>query len=119
MTPQIVPATDPAMPYMAQALDANAASRHLTQAGYANATVEAARLIRHKPGRRFLVEYDVVQADGRFTLIGKSRAKGLDRHSYELQTALSAGIFGLESTDYISVPPTAGLVPAWNMWLQH
>jgi hypothetical protein len=35
-----------------------------------------------------------------------------------LQTTLGAGAFGLESSDQISVPPTAGLVPAWNMWLQ-
>jgi hypothetical protein len=114
-----LPEIDPAMPYMVEALQAAAASRQLREAGHAGAKVEAARLIRHKPGRRFMIEYDVVRDGLRFTLIGKSRAKGLDRHSYELQTALRAGAFGADATDGISIPATAGLVPRWNMWLQH
>ena len=114
-----LPAPDPAMPYMVEALDAAAASRQLRDAGHAAATVESVRLIRHKPGRRFLVEYAAVQGGLQARLIGKSRAKGLDRHSCELQTRLHAGPFRADAPDGISVPATAGLVPQWNMWLQH
>jgi aminoglycoside phosphotransferase (APT) family kinase protein len=84
--------------------------------------VYAIRLMRHKPGKRCLVEYDVeIKRSGvsQFnTWIGKVRAKGLDRHTYELQRALWKKGFQANSPDGISVPEPIGVIPDWQMWLQ-
>jgi hypothetical protein len=52
------------------------------------------------------------------TLVGKARAKGLDRATYELQTNLWCNGFGQKSPDRIMVPEPFGVVPAYRMWLQ-
>src|SRR5207247_4203913 len=76
-------------------------------------------LVRHKPGRRFLVEYDVVRNGDRCeTWIGKSRPPTVDRSTFDLQRALHASAFSEDSRDGICVPNTVGLIPAWHMWLQ-
>jgi aminoglycoside phosphotransferase (APT) family kinase protein len=84
--------------------------------------VYAIRLMRHKPGKRCLIEYDVeVKQSGvsQFdTWIGKVRAKGLDRHTYELQRTLWQNGFQANSPDGISVPTPIGVIPDWQMWLQ-
>jgi hypothetical protein len=81
--------------------------------------IRAIRGVRHKPGRRCLVEYDVDAVDGAepATVIGKVRAKGADRRTFELARAFwqrgrfdqGAGIF---------VPEPLGVIPEWKMWLQ-
>jgi hypothetical protein len=108
------------MPFLPETLDVALAATRLRAATARNSmSVTAARLTRHKPGRRFMVEYDV-DDDGRaLTLIGKARAKGLDRRTFELQRRLYESSFGPEGPDGICVPATAGAVPEWHMWLQH
>ena len=107
------------MPFLADALDVARAEQHLRQHVDSSVCVETARLVRHKPGRRFLVEYDIVLGgDVRRTWIGKCRAKGLDRHTFELQRTLHASAFAEDSPDEICVPKPVGAIADWHMWLQ-
>ncbi|PSB23067.1 aminoglycoside phosphotransferase [filamentous cyanobacterium CCP2] len=90
--------------------------------GHSHLTVHNSRLVRYKAGKRCLIEYDVeVNRSGVsqfITWIGKVRAKGLDRHTYELQCALWQNGFSADSPDGISVPEPIGTIPDWQMWLQ-
>ncbi|MBD2250092.1 phosphotransferase family protein [Nostoc parmelioides] len=84
-----------------------------------NCRVQNVRVIRHKLGRRCLIEYELIDDAGEIiTLIGKVRAKGTDFHSYELQKFLWESGFGDDSPDGISVPEPVGIIPEWQMWLQ-
>jgi hypothetical protein len=112
---------DPAMPFLDQALDRAAA-----EAAFASlelnekpVTIRDIRLVRHKPGRRAVIEYRVDTRDtGRTrTLIGKIRAKGLDRKSFEMTNQLSAE-FEHAQPAAIRIPKPFGVVPELNMWLQ-
>ncbi|WP_088889702.1 phosphotransferase [Leptolyngbya ohadii] len=87
------------------------------------------RVIRYKPGRRCLIEYDVkvndaanhtaIDSDSQtITLIGKVRAKGIDTNSYQLQQALWNTGFSEKSEDDISVPEPIAIIPNLQMWLQ-
>jgi hypothetical protein len=80
------------------------------------------RAVRHKMGRRCLVEYDVaVERPGEqpqvMALIGKARARGLDKATYDTVSALWRSGFGGEPEDGIGVPEPAGTVPRFQMWL--
>jgi hypothetical protein len=83
----------------------------------------AVRVMRYKPGRRCLVEYDV-EVEGphtphaAMTLVGKARAKGADRAGHALLAALWDAGFQGDSPDDVSVPEPVGVVPAFGMWLQ-
>jgi hypothetical protein len=88
-----------------------------------NINLCAIRVIRHKPGRRCLIEYDleIENPDASsqvITLIGKVRAKGTDTNSYQLQQSLWNAGFSDNSEDCISVPEPIGIVPEFQMWLQ-
>lgn len=81
------------------------------------------RVVRHKPGRRCLIEYEVElpragAAPERMTLIGKARVKGLDKRSYRTQAALYNAGFVSDSEDGVSVPEPVGTIPEFRMWLQ-
>ncbi len=84
--------------------------------------IQAIRVIRYKPQRRCLIEYDVlIEHAGEvrsMTWIAKVRSKKLDRSCYRLQQLLWDHGFGQDSTDGISVPEPIGVVPQWRMWLQ-
>jgi thiamine kinase-like enzyme len=81
--------------------------------------VQNVRVMRHKIGRRCLIEYELINYAGEIiTLIGKVRAKGTDFYSYELQKSLWEGGFADDSFDGISVPEPVGIIPQWQMWLQ-
>lgn len=120
--------TDLEMPFMARALNPLEArwrlGRLLLPAGEENRLwLDGIRVVRHKPGRRCLVEYDVERprpgaAPERMTLIGKARAKGLDGRGYRTQASLYDAGFGSDSEDGISVPEPVGTVPEFRMWLQ-
>src|SRR5439155_13834588 len=110
---------DATMPFLADTLDLAQAQQNLRLCIDPSVRVEAARLVRHKPGRRFLVEYDVVRnGDRRETWIGKSRPPTVDRSTFDLQRALHASAFSEDSRDGICVPNPVGVVPSWHMWLQ-
>jgi hypothetical protein len=79
--------------------------------------------VRHKPGRRCLIEYDVEAAghDGpgeALTLVGKARAKGLDDSTYHLLLSLRNSGFGADSLDGVCVPEPVGIITPFRMWLQ-
>jgi aminoglycoside phosphotransferase (APT) family kinase protein len=121
------PTIDERMPMLAHALDGNLVEQYLAQA-LAQAgsmrllTLHTLRLQRHKIGRRCLIEYDVsVKHNGQhesLTLIGKIRAKGLDRTTYQLQQVVHAMGFATSTTNIVAVPEPLGVVPSLNMWLQ-
>ena len=122
-------AEDPAMPYLSRVLDPREVryqfERCLPRLTGIGGRVElrAIRVKRHKAGRRCLIEYDVEvrRTDGTseaVTLVGKSRAKGLDRPCHDLLLTLWDGGFAAESEDGISVPEPIGMVPDFKMWLQ-
>ncbi len=121
---------DPKMPFLAMALDPLEAQSRLRQALPAvnreprAIYLRAVRVVRHKPGRRCLIEYDVVcEESGRrsraLSLIGKVRARGFDETSYRLNNSLMRSGFGPDCSDAVMVPEPAGKIPELRMWLQH
>jgi hypothetical protein len=81
----------------------------------------ALRVVRYKPQRRCLIEYDLETSGSNatlFTLIGKARAKGLDKRTYALQRQLFHAGFDDDAEDEISVPEPIALMPPLQMWLQ-
>jgi aminoglycoside phosphotransferase (APT) family kinase protein len=111
--------SDPEMPFLATALDPDRATPELARAlERPGLRVERAELLRHKPGRRCLIAYEVREADACSSAIGKARARGLDRATYESVRALHSGGFGPAALDGICVPEPLGVLPAFRMWLQ-
>jgi hypothetical protein len=85
--------------------------------------VKSMRVIRHKPGKRCVIEYDVrVERPGRprerALLIGKIRARRFGQEALRLQEAIWNAGFRAGNTDGIAVPEPIGLVPQFQMWLQ-
>lgn len=122
-------ARDPRMPFLTDALDPAMARRHLARglAAVAGDGTELLlgdiRVVRHKTGRRCLIEYDVrLECRGaaaqELTIIGKARARGADARTESLHRQLRADGFDDESADGISVPEPLGIVPELRMWLQ-
>ena len=117
--------SDPAMPFLSAALDPAEAERKLDERlldGEARVSLNGVRLVRHKPGRRCLIEYDVeLRLPGghreEMTLLGKSRARGLDCKGYRVQRALREARFD-ENSSHFCVPETFGVIPEFHMWLQ-
>lgn len=119
---------DPVMPGLDRALDCRHMQRKLAALAEMHAGINclvrllSSKLIRHKPGRRCIVQYELDIGRGnvvqRQTLLGKMRARGFDRRTYELTRELWRGEFGPESTDAIRVPEPVGAIPELNMWLQ-
>jgi hypothetical protein len=123
-------ADDPAMPFLVQALDPLAMQRRFEDslpsftAGNKSCQIRAIHVVRHKPGRRCLIEYDVEVA-GRagageaHTLVGKVRAKGADDSTYHLLVSLRNAGFGADSRDGVRVPEPIGIISEFQMWLQY
>jgi serine/threonine protein kinase len=119
---------DPALTFLAPALDPLQAEEQFRAClSFRNQPIQrldlqAIRVIRHKPRRRCLIEYEVAikQAERQHTLtwIAKVRSKGLDQASYHLQNLLWQNGFAADSPDQISVPEPVGMIPSWRMWLQ-
>lgn len=118
---------DQSMPWLDIALDTHLAEEMLRRSisldGIAadSLALRSAKLLRHRAGRRAVVEYtiDVFAEDARQTtsLVGKTRAKGLDRETVRVISALRDAGFDDRSLDRISVPAIAGVIPEWRMWL--
>lgn len=118
--------TDRQMPFLVEAIEPIQVQQCLTKAlsdRFKNIQLHAIRVTRHKPGRRCAIAYDLSigtnNSSESVVIIGKARAKGLDRYSYELQQSLWNGKFAENSADGISVPEPIGIVPEWQMWLQN
>lgn len=71
------------------------------------------QLLRQKNGRRALVAY---QLSPSFSVLGKYRHKGVDRHGYQCQLALWEDGFCAQAP--VVVPQPLALLPAWHLWLQ-
>ena len=129
-TPVIDPmgaADDAGLPQLRAALDPVVAERALLRCLPPSYTQDRCRLrsievLRHKPGRRCLVAYELEwptsQNIVRQVLLGKIRAKGLDRRTFDLVTALHDGGWDENSGDEISVPRALAILPELAMWLQ-
>ncbi|MUL34986.1 phosphotransferase [Gloeocapsopsis dulcis] len=113
---------DAKMPFLAQALHPEVVQQQFDRLSLWQNThpveLQAIRVIRYKPGRRCLIEYDVVENQSVVTLIGKARAKGLDHCSFRLLQLLWHNGFDRDSCDRISVPEPIGVIPQLQMWLQ-
>lgn len=109
---------DAKIPFLEQTLDLVQAQVQL-QTAIPNLTqVTTAILVRHKPGRRALVEYHIETTSGPISLLGKIRAKGTDVASYQVQQALWDNGWSADSGDRFSIPEPLGLVSDWHMALQ-
>jgi hypothetical protein len=123
-------ADDPALPTVALAIDGREAQRHLGRGRLSrlvgregSASVRAIRVVRHKPGRRCVIEYDLdVDRPGvsleRVTLVGKIRFGRFGLSGYRMLSALWEAGFHSASADGISVPEPIGAVSTFRMWLQ-
>ena len=111
---------DSTMPFLAQALNADEAARHLLPLlPHATRLVDV-RLARHKAGRRCLIEYDFERGNDTsqpFTVIAKVRAKGLDKSTFNLVRTLRQSGWTEDSSDGIAVPEPLGTIPEWRLWL--
>ncbi len=120
---------DAAMPTLAAALDPAEVEKefhkclpHLYEA-HTTPRLQEIRVIRYKPGRRCLIEYDIeyMCANGvpkQTTLIGKVRARRYGNADYRLQKAFWTAGFQSDCEDDIVVPEALGTFPAFQMWLQ-
>lgn len=86
-------------------------------------SLRSIRVLRHKPGRRCLIEYrlDAENSTGHcrtITLIGKARIRSLDSKTYRISKGLWDAGFDDTSADGISTPEPIGCVPELNMWVQ-
>lgn len=122
-------AQDPALPSLRFALDPERVKRRFKRrlprlAGDDGIVrVRGIRVVRHKQGRRCLVEYDVrTERPGRprqrERLLGKVRARRFGNAGYGLADALWNAGFSDASVDGVSVPEPIGTVPDFHMWLQ-
>jgi hypothetical protein len=123
-------AADPAMPTLALALDPAAVEREFKRGlpllagpdGFVYP--KAIRVMRYKPGKRCLIEYDVrVERPGirreKQTLIGKVRARQFGLSDFRLLQQLRRAGFRSRSPDGICVPKPVGVLPRFRMWLQY
>jgi hypothetical protein len=121
---------DPGIPFLERALDPDEVAIQLrgridgTADPAARIVVRAIRTLRHKPGRRCLIEYEVevtrrpAMAPEVVTLLGKVRRRGADIATFNLLRALHDGGFARGCPDGIAVPEPVALVPELGLWLQ-
>jgi aminoglycoside phosphotransferase (APT) family kinase protein len=118
---QAVASIDPDMPLIEAALDSASAAQHidLSRLGAGPWTISDAKLIRHKPGRRCLIEYQLESSVGdATTLLGKMRARGVDARAFALQQQLWSSGFDNNAIDGVSVPEPVAIARGLGMWLQ-
>lgn len=115
---------DPDMPFLARATDPDDVERRLAALfGSTGPRVVAVRVVRYKPGRRCLIEYDVEfqrpeHGGHRTTILGKARARGSPGAADRLLRHLRSRGFDSDSEDGIAVPEPLGIVDEYRMSLQ-
>lgn len=116
---------DPRMPFLAGALDPSEVQsrieRYLSHLVRDEGSMHLRKIwvIRHKSGRRCLIEYDIeTQRSGKTTLVGKARARGTDERTYRVQRALWDASAEVGDEAGFSVPEPVGVIPEFHMWLQ-
>ncbi|MBN6065645.1 aminoglycoside phosphotransferase family protein [Aggregatibacter actinomycetemcomitans] len=78
--------------------------------------LQQAVLCRYKPQRRALVDYVIMTEQGEKNVIGKYRAKGLDKRALNVQQALWNT--GFNDHAKVGVAEPLGALPAQHTWLQ-
>ena len=122
-------AADPELPTVILALDPKIVAEEFKRglprlAGPdGQVVVKAIRVIRHKPGKRAVIEYDVRierpdAARKKATLIGKIRAKRFGAEGFRLQDAFWRSGFRKRCADHVAVPEPVGVLPKFRMWFQ-
>ncbi len=116
-------ASDTALPALQRALDPVFVQRMLSRSFHGDAVkLGGIRVVRHKPGRRCLLEYDLhIDRNGAaeaLTAVAKVRARGFDSRGYELARALWREGFSTEAEDGISIPEPLAALPDLGVWLQ-
>lgn len=124
------PLQDAAMPFISQAMDPFFITPHLLKLpafsilDEGDLSVKKCRLIRYKPRRRCLIEYEIEiktsenSIPRRLTLIGKISAKGRQDRAYLLNNKLWMACFKKATREELSIPESLGVVPECQMWLQ-
>ncbi len=112
---------DPKMLFLSEALNPNFMTNALANAlKIENLRLSSIKVKRYKPKRRCLIAYTFRSESNSesLTVLGKARARSLDKHSYNLQQKLYSSGFDRSSKDGIFVPKPLGLIPKLHMWLQ-
>jgi aminoglycoside phosphotransferase (APT) family kinase protein len=80
--------------------------------------LQACRIVRHKPGRRAIIHYQIVDPVHRQQLevLGKYGKHGVNRAGFDYQKLLWQQ--GWHDTAPFTVPEPLALLPEWNIWLQ-
>ena len=86
-------------------------------------SVREIQVVRHKPGKRCVIEYDVrvkpaAGAKTKAMLMGKIRARRFGNEGYRLLDAFWNAGFQIDSADGVSVPEPIGVITRFQMWLQ-
>jgi Phosphotransferase enzyme family len=114
--------TDAALPTVAAALDPARVvalfDAHLESLARGDWQLGAVQVMRHKPGKRCLIAYDIVGPRGPLTLIGKIQARRYGKQGLRTLSAFWDTGFWQDSADGITVPMPYGHVGALQMWLQ-
>jgi hypothetical protein len=109
-------AADPAMDFLGVLPET--ATAILSRALGREVQVAAIRVIRHKPGRRCVIEYDLHSGDEPpRTVVGKVRAKGPDQRTFSVLRALWESGFDEGARDGIHIPEPLAIVPEYRMVL--
>ena len=117
---------DERIPFLPAALDPSVVQERFRrlpelEARVPGLLVRSVRVLRHKPGRRCLIEYELAGPDPTAEpvfVLGKVRARGADLRTHGLARRLMECGFGPQSADGVSIPPPLGVVPELGMWLQ-
>lgn len=119
---------DKELPAILAALDFETARHEFKRrlprlSGEGKLKLKSIRVTRHKPGRRAVVEYDVLvrkpdALEEDVTLIGKLRARRSGNEGFrQLEQFWNAG-FDAQSNDGLSVPEPVGVITEFKMWFQ-
>jgi hypothetical protein len=114
---------DAALPFLAQAMDPEDVDRRIGPLLGSAARLRSIRVMRHKPGRRCLIEYDFESESASggsksVTLVGKARARGSPKEGDRLLRLLRDRGFGDDAEDGVSVPEPVGVIGEYHMSLQ-
>jgi glycosyltransferase involved in cell wall biosynthesis/tRNA A-37 threonylcarbamoyl transferase component Bud32 len=122
-------ADDPSLPTVRPALDPEVVNDEFRHAlgrvagPGGRVSVRTIQVIRHKPGKRAVIEYGVRVKPAsapwsRALLLGKIRARRFGNEAFRLQEALWNAGFQADSADGVSVPEPLAVIPHFRMWLQ-
>ncbi len=112
---------DPKMSFLSEALNPNFMAKALSNSlEIENVKLDSIEVKRYKASRRCLIAYTFTSESNSepLTVLGKARARSLDKYSYNLQQELYNSGFDESSKDGILVPKPLGLIPELQMWLQ-